>query len=345
MDLEEIISNGDRDELTDIISKYFFKHFDIFFNHLIDEGIISGEHLDDSMIDLLPNEYFDFWIKEKSIKDVLNFFAEQLPDVKYENNKYYLMLSEIGDLSDLFSSSRNSASEEFIRNILEGNLDYGFYYENYESSIIDDLSNDNFKKLIEIIKENGLNKELYYNGSSGVILDFIESDNDDNTFILTTDRLNKIVESKEIYDLIKNCDEFNDLKVDLNSLYNQAYESALSDEYYSLVTNVIRKFLLLSRDEPLYENFTKTKTLKNGEKVNNYEYGVNITNVFDNMVKDSISSYLGKMEDSNELLDYHGRLDTFIKDTYEGLRVYLDNTSPSWSEVVSNYNEYFKDNI
>ena len=58
MDIEELLNDGDTEELKDIIKKYFNGDSELFFNYVIDEGLSSNSSIGLEIIRLMWYQTF-----------------------------------------------------------------------------------------------------------------------------------------------------------------------------------------------------------------------------------------------------------------------------------------------
>lgn len=340
MNIEDWILNQDYDEIRNFVDKYLNNNYKLFFKYVIEEGIIDSENLDENFASLFQNDYLKYWMDKKP-EQVEEYFAERLPDViKNNDGKYYMILGDISDLSELVDDKHSSS---FIESILSGDYDFnGSYYEYDVDALISELNKENLNILIEKIKELSLNKEIEYSGDDDTILGFIEKDGNEGSFIMTKERLDEIIKSNSLKDLLEH--SFDDLVNELRSYYNWAYESAEYTAYFNEIIGEFSDLFSVSKEE-LGKFVTIPLTKHDGTKSQIERYYVNISNSFRDFIKSSFPhGYLYDISDSNELLEYYGSLSSFIRYKYD-LHFNFDYLTPSYSEIKENYNEYFKDNI
>ena len=345
MDIEELLNDGDIDELKDIIKKYFNGDNELFFNYVIDEGLSSKDKFDIVLAELFPIQYLNYYYYNVSKDAVKKYVSDKLSDVVEEDGKYYMILDDITDLAGFFEETRNSPSTKYLESIISGESDYySDYIQDIGSSLVDDLTPENKQKLIEKIKEDGLNQEIEYNGGDGLIESFIDADGNSSTFILTTERLNQIIADKGgLYELLSESDNFLELHQEMNRFYNWAHDQATADEMYTKVMNEIADYFEVDRKElGKWKPFTRTRY--DGSTITSEKYLVNADKVFEESIESSISD-LKYWDEDNRLIDYHGGLESFLKDETRGPTVYLDNVYPDWRNLKEIYNSNFSGNI
>lgn len=346
MDIEELLNDGETEELRDIIRKYFNDDSELFFNYVIDEGLSKKDEFDVTLAELFPNMYLSYYYYKVNRDAVKEYVAERLSDVIKKDGKYYMVLNDYTDLAGFFEDSRNSPSTKYLESVISGESDYySDYVQDIGSSLVDDLTPENRQKLIEKIKEDGLNQEIEYNGGDSLIESFIDADGNSSTFILTTERLNQIIADKGgLYELLSESDNFWELHQEMNRFYNWAHDQATADEIYVRVMNEIADYFEVDRKElGKWESFTRTRY--DGHKVTEDRYLVNVDNIFGQSIEDSFDSTRYWNSDDNQLIDYHGGLESFLKDERRGPTVYLDNVYPDWRNLKEIYNSNFSGNI
>ena len=344
MDIEELIDNQESEELLDIIKKYFNDDAELFFNYIIEENLIPENEVSGSLFDIFPNEYILFLIKQKKYEIVKQYFASITSDIIYKDGKYYLEVYPISSLHKLF----NRDQQDFVEQILEGDYDFDSYYSDSHKTedLIDNLTKENRIGLVEFIKETKLNSSLQYNGDSELIESFIQSDNDgNNSFILTVDRLNKIVDSGLLPDLIDNVADFDGLRSDLSTWYNWAESQAYTDEYYEMVYNEIKDFFDIPRNEPLGE-YTTTKVYDSkGNTRTRDMLLIDVTKLLISYIKESVENEVGYWSNTEQITGNYGSLLDYVYDYLSIGRVNFDYLYPSSSNIDKLYNQNFYENI
>ena len=343
MDINQYIEDGDKEELESVIEKYFNDDYDLFFNYLDSEDEIDLIENFDVLADMFPNGFLLWWMDNKDSATVEEWTIDKLSDVEEKDGKYYMVLSSLGDMACLFND--RDVSTKTIESIMNGEYDWSWdYHENYGDSIVDDLTPENLILLIDKIKEKGLNKEIEYNGSSDLFQGFMEKDGSEDEFILTGERLSQIVEEKELYELLDECDFFSTLKSDMNSWYNWGYESAYYDEIYNDVFVEVKSFFGV-KDLGKWE--VKKRKRYDGTEYTSESFYLDVTTMFGTFVSDSLNSNRKYPDADFEMISYYGSLESYICGVHSGETRLRDwnYVSPDWSKLKRNYNEQFKDNI
>lgn len=343
MDINQYIEDGDIEELQSVIERYFNDDYDLFFNYIDSEDDIDLDEHFNVLADIFPSGFLLWWLNNKDSATVLNYTIDKLSGVVEQDGKYYMVLTDLGEMACLFND--RDASTKTIANIMNGEYDWSWdYYQDYGDSIVDDLTSENLTLLIDKIKEKSLNKEITYNGNSDLIIGFCEKDDSEDTFIMTSERLDEIVKDNELYELLDESDFFKDLKTDMNSWFNWGYEAAYSDEVYNEIFYEIKNFFGVKE---LGKWETKTKKRYDGSEYTSENYFLDVTNMFSTFVTDSLESNKRYPDADFEMISYYGSLETYICGVHGGevrLRDW-NYISPDWSNLKKSYNEHFRDNI
>ena len=157
-------------------------------------------------------------------------------------------------------------------------------------------------------------------------------------------QIGKIVEKKELYELLDECDFFSTLKSDMNSWYNWGYESAYYDEIYNDVFVEVKSFFGV-KDLGKWE--VKKRKRYDGTEYASESFYLDVTTMFSTFVSDSLNSNRKYPDADFEMIGYYGSLESYICGVHSGETRLRDwnYISPDWSKLKRNYNEQFKDNI
>ena len=85
-------------------------------------------------------------------------------------------------------------------------------------------------------------------------------------------------------------------------------------------------------------------TRYNGSVVAKEQYLVNADKIFENAIESSIAD-VSYWDEDNRLIDYHGGLESYLKDETRLPSLYLDYVYPDWNNLKEIYNSHFSDNI
>lgn len=347
MDIEQLIKDGDTEELGTIIKRYFNNDYKLFFQYVVDEGYIEmSDDIDNSIYDLYPKNIIQYWM-DKDPKKIINYIIHKhLGDVKIENGKFYMELDNLSDLKFLFRSN----SKDYIDSILSHETDhYDYDFSNFgmkNSDLIDELDEKN-----KIILTNYLSKHvgefIEYDGDDDTISSFIESDESGNSFKLTQERLEEIISDNDsLGSLISNSREFYDLGSALSNAYTNAYSTAERDAYYNKVIDELKDFFS-TQDLGYWSSKEGYVWSKEGKRVPGMKevYFVNITNILKPMIINTVDYNMSDFDEYNAF-EQLGSFEWLLKEYYsDDIRVNLDRVSPDYGDIAILFNEYFRDNI
>lgn len=327
MDLVDRLKDTD---LSDFIDKYFNGSITSFFDFLTKKGIFDdmAEHImsNDYGTDVLSYYY------EKNPQKTLDLITnEYFHDVEKDGERYWLSINR-EDLSGLFESDRwgggpSGAAKDILS---EDFIDY-FNWAEYHD-LYDDVISDLDAKNIQILREQ------VYNEIKDLNLEFEDEilDTREKVMSLTDKEISKLIEDEDL-----------EIKSNLSSLYNSAYEYAYHDELYNLVMGELKGFFGLenfSRDKPSKKK-VYDKTTQEIKNVDTTQYQVDITNIISDVVR-TVINYGGYNSDND--FEYYGSFEGVLRfmmgeeNSYVSFRVpdYAD-----WSLVSKNINELFNDYI
>lgn len=209
-------------------------------------------------------------------------------DLKTVGGRTYMILDEREDLASLFKD------EAQVKEILGDDLDWEPYYsDSFDSYHIDNLNEKALQHVMGAILKKFENQnipldtgdfEVYHDEDvqSGKIQD------DDEGFILTKERLAEIERDGNLYDLINEADELDDIKNNLIWASDDAQNMALQGEYYNSVFKEIKDVFGSKGEE--FKTGVKTKS-EHGE-YDEWKYRIEV----DGMLFDTVSTYLENHE-------------------------------------------------
>jgi len=327
-DLVEKFNNGDLDV------KQYFNDYETFFNILKKRGLMSEIDPNNATDgEEWQNEYL-IWLYHND-KDAFNKWVLSLVnDVVYKDGVYYLDVDDRADLSKLFCDrGRNDISRDTIESILSGESDWEPYWDttdNVYRDVVEELNEDNLKRLKEYIVENlegmGINPETE-------ILSEIAEEQGNSEASITYDNVDKVVNSEETMDyLFEN--ELQDLKSELYSIHSNSYNAAYENDVWKSVMNELGTYFIGNG-----EFVTRPHRYKKDTQVQNFV--IPIANF-----ESDIVGFLedGKGYGNSGTLEYWGSYLGMMEDWADCLSVHSPDY-PDFREVDKNINEMFRDYI
>ena len=348
MVIDSIMEN--REAEYRILKKTFQYNADKLYQYLTSRGIV-----DDFMEDIMSDDddetrelhrmVIRSFITAGDDERLYKYTTPAFHDIEMVDDKIVLVLDEKADLSQFFYQDRD-VSMEGIASILNGDHDsYGGYWEDVDSRtfeyIIDDLSESNLNYLKELVKSTVLGRQSTYNGDNGHLEDIIESDKG----MITKDALDEVFRNNSnLSDFIFNTDDLENLKTNLERIYNYASENAINDENYDNVMSAIEDFFG-DKGEEFNTGRKNTYRRKDGTtyQTDSFDYRITVTSLY----KDIIDWWAD--QDYHDL-DYWGSFEEALKE-YCGDLSYGDSMTFRWSEypdgskVKEIINEIFLDYI
>jgi hypothetical protein len=321
------INNGEID--------FYLNHFNTYENifkflekedalHLID-------FRDGDMSDYI-NYYHNYMLNVKYDKTILDEIVEKdLWDVIKKGNDYYLILSDLTDLSDLFKSyDRETSPYDVASRVLTEDY-WEFFY---------DTTQDIYNDVIEELNEENLNylKQLIIRRLPEIEVDDDFPDllvelSDEGIVRVNQQNIDEIISDRETTDFILDT-YLDDVMSDLTSIHNNAYNNAYESEYYDKVNDELSTYFDMRNKE----------WVKKGDK---YDILIKINDgVLYNILSDFVSEF--KDDSYNNTIEYHSYLLRIIielmeySDSYDKLYFNIYDY-PDHSLVVKNINEIFGD--
>lgn len=346
MDIEQLIDNGDTDELKKIVVRYFNSNFESFLKHLTDEGLLEeADEVNYTLYELFPKEVISFWISKDSKKIIDYIIKTHFNFVSYENGKYYMEIDNLSDLHFLFRGD----SANFAKSILLQEFDPQFYSINdlgqTLSSLITELNQNSQDKLANYCQKY-LSQYIDYNGDDETITSYVDMDKNEDTFLLTKERLDEILSDEDILsDLLENSTDFEDLGSTIKNAYSDAYSNVESDAYYNKTINELKGFF--ETEDLGYYDTRPVKVFKSGVETTKSKeiYKVNISNIILNVIKEVVDDRMGSGNDYNPFYDFGNFEDLLREFNGEEIRVYYDRINMDYTHLDNLFNEYFVDNI
>ena len=332
MDFNDIIEKFNNGDLE---VEQYFNDYETFFSILKKRGLMSEiDPRNATDGEQWQNEYL-IWLYHNE-KDAFNKWVLSLvDDVVYKDGVYYLDVDDRSELSKLFcDGGRNDMSRDTIERILSGESDWDRYYDttdNVYRDVIEELNDDNLKRLSKYIVENLEGKGI--EPETDILSEIAEEQGNPEQVYITFDNVTKVINSEETMDYLFK-DELADLKSELYSIHSNSYNSAYEDEVWKSVMNELGTYFVgygefVSRPH----KYKKDTTVQN--------FIIPIAN-FESDIVGFLTD--GKGYGSSGTLEYWGSYLGMMEDWADCLSVHSPDY-PDFREVDKNINEMFRDYI
>jgi len=276
------------------------------------------------------NEVLNYILNVKKDDTILDkIIVKDLWDVIKKGDDYYLVISDLTDLSDLFKSYDRETSPYDVASMVLGEDYWEAFY---------DTTQDIYNDVIEELNEENLNylKELIIKRLPEIEVDedfpdLLAELSNEGFVKISKENIDKIISDKETTDFILET-YLEDVESDLRSIHNNAYNNAYESEYYGEVMDELSEYFDMRNKE----------WVKKGEghiahiKINK--------GVLYNVLSDFVLEF--KDDSYNNTIGYHSYLLRIIielmefSDQYEKLYFNIYDY-PDHSLVVKNINEIF----
>lgn len=279
----------------------------------------------------------------KNPQETLNYVTNNLiNDVHVMNGGYYLFVRDRTDLANLFySGGRDSSPHDYAKSVL-GEDSWEPYWDttdNVYGDVIDDLNEENLGHLAEhIIKQIGGQEFSLEDYSDELFQTFSKEQGTKGTFQITKENVMRLIKDEKPMKKMLKGDLF-DLKSELYSVHNNAYNSAYENEIYDDLWSELSTYFVTGSWE------TETKEKPYGKKIY-YEY-IKI-NDFQEVVYDFLSENKGSTYNES-FMEYYGSyvevISGLMRDgKYDWLTFRIPDY-PDWSKTKEYINDYFTDYI
>jgi hypothetical protein len=326
----------------DDIKAYFGDDLNTFLDYLSKYGLdgeIDYDNIDDEYKNLLLLSNL-----EKNPTETLKYITDQLiMDVYPMNDGYYLYVKDRTELADLFKKyGRDTSPYDVAKNVLGEEDNWEPFYDTTNdvyNDVIQDLDKSNVNHLAQYILKNIGNQDLNVEDYQADFFDELaETQNREGYFRITENDVMGLISDQDAMNELLDGD-LSDLKSELYSIHNNAYNGAYESEIYNLVYNELKEYF----DPQSWEY--QTKETHSGKKVT-YEY-IKINDFYQD-IYDFLSNnktpqwreqYLGYNE------SYCGFIGGMMDD---GEKEWLSFSIPDyadWTDVKKNINEIFTDYV
>jgi hypothetical protein len=342
--LKNVVKFGEKDniDITYIPDKEW-KNDNELFDFIAENGFLEGIGYDD-LEDTVKN-YYLLWMVNKDTNSALKYICDNiLTDVVIRDDGFWLRLRDREELADFFrSSSRRSDYDlqHIAKQILgDGGLDYGWYSDTTDDvyrDVIKVLNEKNIQILTNYILENIGNKDLNVSDyNSDFFEELAEVQVRDGIFQITQDDVIPLINDEEAMEELMNGD-LSDLKSELYSIHNNAYNHSYEDMIYTQVMDGLEEYF----SSPIDEVATKV-----GEKTKYISY-IKISDFYSNVLAFIENNLGGSWNES--VLEYFGSYtgmmnQLFDDGIYESIDFRVDDY-PDYRKVDEAINDYFGDYI
>ena len=325
----------------DEVGAYFNEDFNLFLDYLTKYGLdseIDYDNIDDEYKNLLLLSNL-----EKNPTETLKFITDQLiMDVYPMKDGYYLYVKDRTELADLFKTyGRDTSPYDVAKNVL-GEDYWEPYWETTNDvyrDVIEELNDENLKHLegyiLKQIGNQDLNVEDY---QSDFFDELAETQNREGFFRITENDVMGLIKDEESMNELLDGD-LEELKSELYSIHNNAYNNALESEMYDKVWNELKEYF-----EPQSWEY-QTKETRNGKKVT-HEY-IKINNfyqdIYDFLSNNKTPQWREEFLGYNE--SYCGFINKMMDDGEKEWLSFRIPDYPDWTDIKKNINEIFRDYV
>jgi hypothetical protein len=261
-------------------------------------------------------------------------------NISYENGRIFLVLKDMEDLAQLFcfgdETRSGPSSYDLAYNILREDSFEPYYdtTQDVHEDVIKVLTKENFKKLCNIISQNfdTLNiNNFSYKIHNTLIPNLASLDGDENTLRFSEKNVAEMLKDSNTFKFLKDEVFSDDFRISLKSCHSNAYNGALSDEYYKSV----RKEL---------ESVGIGKGVWGSDENKKNIYRIDITENFVDLIHAFIESHIGYGTNLSDFTNYFSLVEETrdYSDEYECLRLRVSDY-PDYRKVIEYINDSFFD--
>ena len=336
-ELLDEFNDGNWDE----VGSYFNDDFSLFLDYLEKNGLegeLDYESVDDEWQNIILLRKL-----EKYPQETLKYICDNIiTDVYPMDGGYYLYLRDRTELAVLFD---NSGRDTTPRNVAENVLGEDYWEPYWDTTddvyrdVIDDLNEENRNHLANYIVKNIGDQELPLDDYEDALFhQFSEEQGTEGVFKITSENVMKFIKDEEaMKEMFKK--DLDELKSELYSIHNNAYNGAYTDEIYNNVWNELSEYF-----EPKSWKYNEKESY-DGKKIQQ-EY-IKINDFYSD-----IYTFLSENEDkqwSDQSLSYWGSYTGFVSNMMDnGERDWLSfriPDYPDWTRIKKNINDIFVDYI
>ena len=336
-ELLDEFNDGNWDE----VGAYFNDDFQVFLDYLEKNGLegeIDYENVDDEWQNTVL-----LYKLEKYPEETLKYICDNLiTDVYPMEGGYYLYLREREELANLFSNSgRDFSSRDAAEKVLSEDF-WDPYWDTTDDvyrDVIEELDEQNLQHLANYIVNNMGDQDLPLKDYKDALFhQFSEEQETEGVFKIDSENVMRLIGDEDaMKELFKK--DLDELKSELYSVHNNAYNGAYTDEIYDGVWNELSEYFVPKSWK--YEQ----KDRYDGKKIQ-HEY-IKINDFYND-----IYTFLSENKDkqwSDQSLEYWGTYIGFVSYMMDnGERDWLSfriHDYPDWTLIKKNINDIFVDYI
>jgi hypothetical protein len=319
------------------VGSYFNDDFSLFLDYLEKNGLegeLDYESVDDEWQNIILLRKL-----EKYPQETLKFICDNIiTDVYPMDGGYYLYLRDRTELAVLFD---NSGRDTTPRNVAENVLGEDYWEPYWDTTddvyrdVIDDLNEENRNHLANYIVKNMGDQDLPLKDYKDVLFhQFSEEQGTEGVFKIDSENVMQLIGDEDaMKELFKK--DLEELKNELYSVHNNAYNGAYTDEIYDSVWNELSEYF-----EPKSWKYNE-KERYDGKKIQQ-EY-IKINDFYSD-----IYTFLSENEDKqyrDQSLEYWGSYTGFVSNMMDnGERDWLSfriPDYPDWTRIKKDINDIF----
>jgi len=332
-ELLDEFNDGNWDE----VGAYFNDDFQVFLDYLEKNGL-EGELDYENVDDEWQNTVLLYKL-EKYPEETLKYICDNIiTDVYPMEGGYYLYLREREELANLFS---NSGRDFSARDAAEKVLSEDFWDPYWDTTddvyrdVIEELDEQNLQHLANYIVNNMGDQDLPLKDYKDALFhQFSEEQETEGVFKIDSENVMRLIGDEDaMKELFRK--DLDELKSELYSVHNNAYNGSYTDEIYDGVWNELSEYFVPKSWK--YEQ----KDRYDGKKIQ-HEY-IKINDFYSD-----IYTFLSENQDkqwSDQSLEYWGSYTGFVSNMMDnGERGWLDfriPDYPDWTLIKKNINDNF----
>ncbi len=290
--------------------------------------------------DDVKNYYLNWWLEHDEDSALQYVCDHLLTDVENRGGQYWLYLRNREELADFFEDySRETSPKDLAKAIFTEDDFFERFWDTTDDvyrDVIDDLNDENKNRLAHYIVKNIGNQELSLDEyTEDLFHQFSEEQGTEGFFTITSENVMELIsDERAMNELLDG--ELIDLKSELDSVHNSAYNVAYESECYNLVYNGLEEYFTskiveepVGSDNAKYRNYIRIRDFKS----NVYSF---VSDRQGYAYNDSLLEYFGTYT------SMMGNL--FEEGTYEAIDFRIPEYA-DWDDIRKNINEYFSDYI